>query len=399
VGLPERIVILDSGSTALAVARCARRLGLEPVVFDSGSGIATASRLLRAEIHAEARQEAMLARLRELAHERRSLLIAASDTWLRFLIQHRQELERCFDRILQPDNAALETCLDKARFSAWCVQHGLPAPRRYQLQGPVSTGRALPFPLLVRPDTTLHSVAGAHLKAVEVHSLAQLNAATANLARARRDAVVCESLLGRPLQQFSVGVARRAGEVLTIVTRKLRPGPEACATGTLVETVMEPGVEALAKRVVELLDYQGIAEVEILQDTSTAENFLIEVNPRPWLQFALGAATGRDLLGLVTLGQPHCVPRVAPGHPARWLDFRGDLRNWFRSRSASTPLRGDALHLVRSIAGAHVFALWSLRDPMPFWHGLLDMLRLRRLPTGGMPAVHEVSVRSTSFWQ
>lgn len=397
--MPERIVILDSGSTALAVARCARRLGLEPLVFDSSRGIATASRLVRAEIHTKARQEAMLGRLRELALERRSLLIAASDTWLRFLIRHRAELESCFDRLLQPDNATLEICLDKARFSAWCVQHHLPAPRRYELQGGASTQSAPPFPLLVRPDTTLHSVAAANLKAVEVHSIAELNEAMTNLARAQRNAVVCESLLGRPLQQFSVGVARRAGEMLIVVSRKLRPGPSACATGTLVETTVDASVEELARRVAVLLDFRGIAEVEILQDTATGENFLIEVNPRPWLQFALGAATGRDLLGLAAMGQPRCAPLVTRGRSARWLDFRGDLRNWYRSRSTKAPLRVGALSLLKSMAGARVFALWSLRDPVPFCHGVLDMLRWRGSRTGGMPAAHEVSVRSTNLWQ
>jgi predicted ATP-grasp superfamily ATP-dependent carboligase len=379
VDKPERIVILDSGSTALAVARCARRLGLEPVVFDSSAGIATASRLLRAEICAEARQEAMLTRLRELARKRRSLLIAASDTWLRFLINHRPVLDECFDHVLHPDNAALETCLDKARFSAWCAQHDLPAPRRFELQGHASMGTTLPFPLLVRPGTTLHAVASAGLKAMEVHSSTELNAAMARLTLAQRDAVVSESLLGRPLQQFSVGVARRGDEILTVVSRKLRPAPSACATGTLVETTVEAVVEGLARRVAGLLNLHGIAEVEILQDTVTGENFLIEVNPRPWLQFALGAATGRDLLGLVALGRRDCTPAVRHGRAARWLDFRADLRAWVRMRTSDRKSSAPGFWtLLRSMSRANVFARWARNDQGPFWRDLAEMLRLRR---------------------
>lgn len=378
VAKPERIIILDSSGTALAVARCARRLGLEPLTFDTVGGIASASRLLRTEIHAGARPERLLARLKLLAQERPSLLIATSDAWLRFLMQHRAELERSFDRILHPGNRVLEICLDKGRFATWCQEHALPAPRHYVAQQPADPHTTLPFPLLVRPDVTFHAAATAQLKAVEVHSIAQLNQAITGLARAQRGAVVCESLLGRPLRQFSVGLARHGQQLLTVVARKLRPGPAACATGTLVETQEDAGVEALAQRVAVLLDYQGIAEVEILQDAATGENFLIEVNPRPWLQFPLGAATGRDLLGLAALGQPRCVPGLARGRRARWLDFRGDLRAWSRSRRSSPSTDSVALwEMLRSIFAANVYARWSWDDQGPFWRDLAELLRLR----------------------
>lgn len=381
--MPGRIVILDSSGTALAVARCAHRLGMEPVVFDTTDGIATASRLVRAEIHPDTRQEGLLARLTALARERRSLLLATSDTWLRFLMQHRAQLETSFDRILHPDNDTLATCLDKARFASWCTQHELPVPRRFELTGPVDPRADLPFPLLVRPDATLHgSVTASGLKAQEVHSPAQLNEAMAGICRAQRRPVVCESLLPRHLVQYSVGIARRGEEVLSVVARKLRPEPAACSTGTLVETADDAGVDALARRVAQLLDYQGIAEVEILHDTSTEANFLIEVNPRPWLQFSLGAATGRDLLGLVALGQPRCTPRVPPHRPARWLDLRADLRAW--SRSGQPAAAGARTwSLLRSLAGANVFARWSPRDQGPFWRDLAQLLRIRRENRGG----------------
>lgn len=347
-------------------------------MFDTIEGIATASRLARAEIHPDARQECLLARLAALARERPSLLVATSDSWLRFLIQHRAALAACFSHILHPDNETLATCLDKGRFATWCVQHQLPVPRRYELAGPVDAQAALPFPLMVRPDATIHATASATgLKAQEVHTPAQLDEAMAGIARAQRRPVVCESLLPRPLRQYSVGVARRDDQLLTVVARKLHPDPAACATGTLVETAADAGVDALARRVATLLDYQGIAEVEILQDTSTGGNFLIEVNPRPWLQFSLGAATGRDLLGLVALGQAQCRPQVPAGRPARWLDLRAELRAWIRSRQPAISDAAGSWTLLRSLAGANVFARWSWHDQGPFWRDLAQVLRLR----------------------
>lgn len=208
-------------------------------------------------------------------------------------------------------------------------------------------------------------------------------------------------MLGRPLVQHSVGFARHGSHILTVVARKLRPLPEACGPGTLVETAENAAVDALACRVALLLDYQGIGEIEILEDTSSGEYFLIEVNPRPWLQFGLGAATGRDLLGLVTRNQPECD---ASGATARWLDLRADLRTCFRKPHGLIPTRKLGLwKWLRSIASVNVYARWSVSDQAPFWHEILDMLRGMRRPDapgrGTTPAGGSGSPRRSRSWR
>ena len=62
-------------------------------------------------------------------------------------------------------------------------------------------------------------------------------------------------------------------------------------------------VEQLARNAIERLDYFGIGEAEILRDKQTGEDYLIEINARPWLQYALAPASNHDFLGLV-LGLP-----------------------------------------------------------------------------------------------
>jgi predicted ATP-grasp superfamily ATP-dependent carboligase len=232
----------------------------------------------------------------------------------------------------------------------------------------------LPFPVMVRPAETLHSTADSGtFKAVEVRTRAALDEQLGLLTRANRQPVLSESLLDRRLVQHSVGFSRWGEQIITVVARKLRPPPRACGPGTLVETAAHPAVEALARQVANLLDHQGIGEIEILEDLDAGRFYLIEVNPRPWLQFALGAATGRDLLGLVTRNQPHChVRRVH----ARWLDLRGDLRNAFRAGDGL--VRTGQLGFwtwLRSIAGANVFARWSVSDQAPFWREVSDMIK------------------------
>jgi len=399
----DKLVILGSGITALAVSRCARRLGLQPVVFDTTAELAASSRFVDTEIHPEPWRESILARLLHLGERGRSLLICTADAWLQFLILHRPQLESAYARILHPPSEVLSLCLDKGRFADWCERNGLPAPRRFHLDDPAQAGADdLPFPLMVRPAETLHSTADSGaIKAVEVRTREALDLQLKQLTRANRQAVLCESLLGRPLVQHSVGFARHGSSILTVVARKVRPLPEACGPGTFVETAENFAVEALARQVALLLDYQGIGEIEILEDTRSGEYFLIEVNPRPWLQFGLGAATGRDLLGLVTRNESQCDSSLAT---ARWLDLRGDLRTCFRRPGGLIPTHRLGLWAwLRSIASVNVFARWSACDQAPFWHEILDMLRgmrNRNAPGHGTtPAGGSGSPRRSRSWR
>ena len=323
----RQLIVLGSDITALAVVRSAYHLGVLSVLVDNRAGIATASRLAHADVHPGLRPAELVPRIRELARRAPSALLATSDVWLRAVVAHRAELSVNGMEILHPDNARLEICLDKGRFARWCEQHWLPAPRPYGIS------------------------ANANLE----------------LERAGAAPSAAESLLGRQLQQFSVGAAVSAPAMMTIVTRKVRPLPDACDAGSLVEATEQSDVERLAQRALSALDYHGIAEVEILRDEDSGELFVIEVNARPWKHFAIAAARGRDLLAFVlerrATARPS--PTVSDDRRAVWLDFRHDLRVCFGTRGLVRTGRLGLWAYVRSIARANVFARWTLSDPLP----------------------------------
>jgi D-aspartate ligase len=377
---PERLVILGGSLTALAVVRSAARLGIEPTILDVEPGPAFASRLPHRLLHDGRSRDACVDAMIAAVDGRGAWLVATTDAWIRVIADHRDRLEAAFDLVLHPANEALSICLGKSRFADWCEAHALPAPRRYRVEAGVRFGVSA-FPLLVRPDETLHSrpVAGI-AKAREVRDDAELDACLEAYRAAALVPVVNESLLGRPMLQYSVGVARIGDASLAVVARKERPLPRACRVGTLVEAVREPRVEALALRVAALLDYRGIAEVEVLEDANSGELFLIEVNARPWIQFGLGLAAGRDLLGFLVSGGRG--PEAGPPRRARWISFPDDLYVCW-SRDDGVVRRGELSFgaYLRSVLGASVYGRWSLRDPGPFVQGLHELLapRIRRL--------------------
>jgi predicted ATP-grasp superfamily ATP-dependent carboligase len=363
----ERLIILGSSLTALAVARDAHALGMEPVVVDTKRGIAFDSRWVRQPIILPPERAGTGLAEQLLADGTRSdYVIATSDAWLRHVIAQRKALEEACREVLHPSNAVLETCLDKAKFAAWCTSRAVPSPRTWFV-GNEPRPKDLKPPFLVRPANTLHAgLAGEGSglpKAVEASDEAALDSWLRAFHERSRPVVVSESLLQESLTQFSVPFVRTSEIFDVFVARKARPAPKHCSVGSYVELAADPELEQFARRIVEGLDYFGIGEAEVLRVDATGRLFLIEINARPWLQYALAPASGHDFLGTL-MGRPRRMRRIKDGR--RWINFESDLFVAFSS-SMGAVRRGE-LGLgsyLKSLLRANVYARFDVRDPLP----------------------------------
>lgn len=361
--MSPHLTILGSSLTALAVARDAHALGLHPLIVDTARGIACHSRraqqlLLPAQLAPRELTQRLIA-----AATQRDSLVATSDQWVKYVVAERSALESAYRVILHPANSALEICLDKAKFAAWCAAHDISAPRAW-LAGVEPRPAQLPLPLLIRPATTLHSAGAVKLpKAVEARSESELADWLQKFAEQSCPAIVSESLLHQPLTQFSVPFARSRAGLQIFVARKLRPAAQHCAVGSYVELEPQPEVEQLIRRAVEALDYFGIGEAEVLRSDSTGRLYLIEINARPWLQYALAPASGHDFLGML-VGAPRPMRPRKVGR--RWINFGSDLYVAFSSSIGS--VRRGELGLgsyLLSLLRANVYARFDVLDPAP----------------------------------
>ena len=361
----QRLIILGSSLTALAVARDAHALGMEPVVVDFQPGLAFRSRRVRPIVAPQGLSGPELANALSASGSARDYVIATSDAWLEQVVVHRKTLDGAGCVVLHPSDSALETCLDKSKFGTWCVSQGLPSPRSW-LAGKEPRPSGLVPPLLVRPASTLHAAAGDGPKlpkAIEVTSEAELDRWLVAFAEQRRAAIVSESLLHEPLLQFSVPFVRTPNGLQAFVARKVRPAARHCSVGSYVELTSQPEVEGLARRAADALDYFGIGEAEILRVESTGRLFLIEINARPWLQYALALASGYDFLGTL-VGSPRPTRPLASGR--RWIDLESDLYAAFSSSTGAVRLGELGLGAyLASLLRANVYARFDLWDPMP----------------------------------
>ncbi len=373
---PAALVVLGSTLTGLAVARDAHRLGVKPFVVDRRADVANASRLLESRVLPEADDETLCLMLEDIARTNAPCwLVASGDVWVRFIMAHRARLEAAFARILHPGNEALATCLGKAQFAAFGERHGLAMPRRVDPQAVRAGAPEVPYPLLLRPAASSHGRGSAVPKAVEARDRDEALDWLGVFDQAGVEALVTASLLARPITQYSVGAARHGEALMSFVAVKRRPLPRVCAVGSYVELSPQPEVEALARRALEALDYQGIAEVEILRDDATGECFLIEINARPWVQYPLGPASGHPLLGYL-IDPASFMPSRAATAGRAWLNLTQDLY-FCLSRSVGHVRRGEISwgEWLASLAAARSFAYFAWADPAPAWVAFRRFLR------------------------
>lgn len=207
-----------------------------------------------------------------------------------------------------------------------------------------------------------------------------------------RDAVV-ERMLGHvPIVQEHVPIEHeysfRAlydhGEaVATSVRRQHRGMDYSGGTSVYRELVRNDRVETLGRRLLDYLDWHGLATVQFIESAETGDYWLLEVNPRTWTSIPLDVRAGADypyFYWQLATGQRD---RIDPSHEVGFGShlLYGELqylRSVLTDEFPNTERPGfhRALFDVLSSLYRHPHADYLVRDdPMPFVHEVRKRLR------------------------
>jgi predicted ATP-grasp superfamily ATP-dependent carboligase len=162
---------------------------------------------------------------------------------------------------------------------------------------------------------------------------------------------------------------------------------------TFVETAVDPEVRELGTRVLDLLGYTGIVEVEFKRDPITGEPKLLDINPRLWGWHSLGRRAGMDFTFLAwRLAHGHVPTRREAPPGIRWMWPAADIPVVAREIGRGRLRLGTYL---RSFRRPVDLATLTVDDPMP---GLAELplraqarLRSRRSDVAG--TVPQVAAR------
>lgn len=302
----------------------------------------------------------------------RAVLVPCTDGKVKTVSKARHALASRFEVVL-PAHETVEILMDKSRFLSLADERGLPVPRALTVRDEADFARAvdsLRFPLVLKPSFrtkqwTAHTTDKA-FRATDPSAAWQ----TWHRVREWTDSfVVQEWVRGGPGALYSCNVYfSKEGQLLTsFVARKLRQWPLDTGQSALGEEIRNDRVRELTVELLESVDYRGLGYVEIKRDSEDGDYRIIEPNVgRPTGRSAIAEGGGVRMLYTMycdATDRPLPAEREQQYTGVKWIHIRRDCQ------ASIAMIRRRDLSLrewIRSVRGKKVYAVFSLRDPLPF---------------------------------
>jgi len=255
---------------------------------------------------------------------------------------------------------------DKRLTYRLAVENAVPVPRTWELGGgPPPADWA--FPSIIKPSIREKINALTVDKAWRVENREDCEERYAEAARLlpAEEILLQELIPGGGAEQMSFAALAFDGEaVCSLVARRTRQFPmDIGRASTFVETVEDPEVSDLGRRVVSALGHTGLVEVEFKRDPRTGEPKLLDINPRLWGWHTIGRRAGVDFAHLAWLTAQGERPEPTEAPPGvRWVWPAGDVPTALREMLGRRLRPRD---YVRSFRRPADLATVAFDDPLP----------------------------------
>jgi predicted ATP-grasp superfamily ATP-dependent carboligase len=384
-------LVIGGDSRGLGIARSLGRLGIPVWLIDEGDyRVARHSRYVERSLpwpdrDEEAGQVAFLTGVAEEHGLQGWTLFPTADETAALVARQHESLATRF-RLTTPPWAQTRFAYDKRLTYELAGEVGVAAPRTAYPDGEAGlAGIDLELPCILKPTAKAGLNRFTHDKAWLVESREELHARYAEACSmvGPEQVMIQELIPGGGDAQFSFGAVCLEGRpVGSIVARRRRQYPVRFGrSSSNVETIDAPELEREARRLLEAIGYSGLVEVEFKRDPRSGEYKVLDVNPRVWTWFALGARAGVDF--------PYLAHQIAQGERPAEMRARTGVR-WVRMGTdvlaAATEMRHGQLSpaaYARSLRPPVEYAVFAADDPRPFASAVPSLLSrmLRRAPT------------------
>jgi len=380
--MPTTAVVMNMFYTGLGIARSLGEQGIPVIGLSAHPGVyGEFTRYARTIACPDSRNEpeALFPFLQRMGEElrHRAVIFPTRDDDVLFLDRYREQLSPYFE-LLIPESSVLQACLDKWQTYQWALRAGVGAPRSWLIHGEQDLRRVIPeltYPCIMKPVESFHWRKGSNWnkvggrKALAVSSREELFAEYAAVARADPRALLQEMISGSDecLVSAACYFDRESRLRASFTTQKLAQAPDRFGTGFIVQAIDRPEILEPTVRLLEKMHFTGIAEVEYKWDAGRKEYQLIEINPRPWDQHRLGLSCGVNLVHIAYCDRAGLALPIASKRPSapKWIaedTFFMTALGLLR-RADHTGLRS----LFRLAQGKRSYAIWSARDPLPWF--------------------------------
>lgn len=298
----------------------------------------------------------------------------------------RQRADFSDVRLAMPAAESLDLVLDKSQTMALAERLGVSVPQGVRVESLAQLDAVaddLNFPVVLKPERSIGSGAAgvSQLQVSYAFDHAELRSGCTHALRF--GAVLLQEYFSG--QGVGVELIADNGEIAySFQHRRLHEVPLTGGGSSLrVSEPVNPTLLDASRKLVEALNWHGVAMVEFKFNPATSEYRLMEINGRFWGSLPLATAAGADFPGmLLDLELRGAVGGTTPyreGVMCRLLSrdvswYEAVLRGAAPARIVTLPSRGEVVRgLGQFLSPRHRFDVQSIADPVP---GLVDVGRI-----------------------
>jgi predicted ATP-grasp superfamily ATP-dependent carboligase len=311
----------------------------------------------------------------------KAVLVPCLDMSMLLISRHRDKLEKWY-HIALPDPNVVEILANKAVFYRFATQNGFCIPKSYFLQDRSDLEGAiegLTFPCALKPASSKTPLwlAHTHLKAFKILDVPELRAAVEQH-RNYTDILILQDWIeggDDSLYTSFCYLDAHSNPLVTFTSRKIRQWPPQTGDTSLAEECSNEHVLHETIRLLQSLEFRGLAFIEMKLDRGSGKFFILDPNiGRTAAWMGITEAGGVELLFTMycdMIGTSLPNERTQTGSGPKWIYLRKDIQSaiyyWFRGKITIS-------QWWQSLRGHKVDALLSLSDFGPFWYDLLNAL-------------------------
>ncbi len=292
-----------------------------------------------------------------------------SDEAVYVLSKHKDILEE-FYRIPTPGWEIIQNLYIKENTYKIAEKHHIPIPKTYYPKSyDELTTLDLQYPVIIKPSIRDKFYNKVKTKAFLINNMKQLEKTYRRVCSIidPSEVLIQEFIPGGPKQLFSFCPFFKNREVVSsVMARRSRQHPmDFGHATTFAELIDIPELHRIAEKFLSLIDFYGIAEVEFMKDSISGKYKLIEVNPRIWGWHSLAIAAGVDLPYILyqdMIGEKIEVQNTFK--KINWVRLITDIPTVFIEVVKGKMKIGD---YITSMKGKKEFAVFSFKDPLPFF--------------------------------
>ena len=294
------------------------------------------------------------------------------------LVSKNREILKEFFHFQLPHPDVVEMMIDKLTFYKYAQKYGFKIPNTFFIYSQSDLDEAikeLRFPCVFKPHfITPLWYSLSNVKAFKVSSPKDLQLLYEKLKEATECFILQDWIEGPDSNLYSCNVYFDAESkpLATFVAKKLRQWPPEMGRSSLGVECENDLVLNETLRLYRAVNFRGLGYLEMKLDEKSGEYFIIEPNIcRPTGRSAIAEAGGVDLLFTMycdLLGRPLPETRVQNYTGVKWIYLRQDLQAAYQYRRCG---QLSLKQWLSSVRGRKAYAIFSWRDPLPFWADLL----------------------------